>query len=179
MQYLVNHKHISCCPNKHVMTNSYAFTLKRGRPDNRRHYTHPWIYSSRVGAWLRLFIVPGIAVYYNRWVWRPKPGLEMKIEWTRGHARLIHAIKNVHQRQNGHAHPHPYFSWIMAWITTNQASIPSKNNVVGIQRTACHMACPRAKTSRLWWTFDLPRKRVRQHDQKLGFYGLRKSRLRA
>ena len=57
MRYLVNHTRISCCHKKHVITSSYAYTLKQGRAEKRRHHTHPWIYGSRVGAWLGTFSV--------------------------------------------------------------------------------------------------------------------------
>ena len=57
MRYLVNHTRISCCHKKHIITSSYAYTLKQGRAEKRRHHTHPWIYGSRVGAWLGTFSV--------------------------------------------------------------------------------------------------------------------------
>ena len=50
------HKQISCCHKKHI-TYSYAYTLKQGRAEKRRHHTHSWIYGSRVGAWHGLFSV--------------------------------------------------------------------------------------------------------------------------
>ena len=45
--------------------------------------------------------------------------------------------KNLHRRRKGHAHSHPSFSWHTGRITTNQASIRSKLDDVGVQRTAC------------------------------------------
>ena len=35
----------------------YAYTLNQGRAEKRRHHTYPWIYGSRVGAWLSPFSV--------------------------------------------------------------------------------------------------------------------------
>ena len=46
---------ILSCHKKHIITYSYAYTLKQGRAEKRRHHTHPWIYGSRVGAWLGPF----------------------------------------------------------------------------------------------------------------------------
>ena len=59
MRYLVNTtKKKSCCHKKHIIvTYSYAYTLKQGRAEKRRHHTHPWIYGSPVGAWLGPFNV--------------------------------------------------------------------------------------------------------------------------
>ena len=54
MRYLV--KNIT---NKfHVPTRKTSPTpLKQGRAEKRKHHTHPWIYGSRVGAWLGPFSV--------------------------------------------------------------------------------------------------------------------------
>ena len=66
MRYLVNvPQTISCCHKKHIITYSYAYTLKQGRAEKIRHHTHPWNYGSRVGAWLGPSSVY-IAVCYSR-----------------------------------------------------------------------------------------------------------------
>ena len=42
---------------RHIITYSYAYTLEQERVEKRRHHTQPWIYGSRVSAWLGPFSV--------------------------------------------------------------------------------------------------------------------------
>ena len=48
-----------------------------------------WLTCRRRLAWSFLCI----AVCYSRWVCRPKPGQQKKIDWTRPHACLVYTIK--------------------------------------------------------------------------------------
>ena len=138
MRYLVknitNKFHVAT-RNASSPTRTHTFWNKDA--EKRLHHTHPWIYGSRVGAWLGPFNVLQYATEDG--CGGQRPGKQQKIEWTRPHACLVHTIKNLHRRRKGHAHPHPSFSIHTGRITTNQASIRSKlDDVVGVQRTACY-----------------------------------------
>ena len=104
-------------------------------------------------------------------MWRPKPGQQKKIEWTRPHAFLVHTIKISSSSTKRPCSSPPKF--LVTYEPDN-----SKSSVYTFQIWWCWrpkdslLACLRATISRRRWTFYLARKRVCQNDKKLGFCGL-------
>ena len=159
-----------------MITYSYAYTLKQGHAEKRRHHTHPWIYGSRVGAWLGPFSVLQYATADGCGGQSP------------GNRR----------RSSEHDHMHAWYTIKKSSSTTKRpCSSPPKflvtygadNNKLSVYTLETWLCCwrpkdsllecLRSKISRRPWTFYLARKRVCQNDQKSGFCGLRKSRSRA
>ena len=111
MRYVAKHiaNKIACCRKKHIITYSYAYTLKQGRTESRRHHMHPWIYGSHVGAWIRPLRV--FAVCHTQ-----QMGVEAKARATEEDRVNTTTCmpgtydKKLYRRRKGHAHPHPRFS---------------------------------------------------------------------
>ena len=75
----------------------------------RREKKAPWIYGSRVGAWLGPFSVLQYATADG--CGGQSPGNRRRSsEHDHMHACLVHTIKNLHRRRKGHAHLHSSFS---------------------------------------------------------------------
>ena len=110
MRYLVNitNKFHVATRNTSSPLYSYAYPLKQGRAEKRRHHTHPWIYGSRVGAWLgpRSVLQYATADGYRG---QSPSNRRRSSEHDHMHAWYIR-LKNLQRRQKGHAHPHPSFS---------------------------------------------------------------------
>ena len=127
---------------------------------------HPWVYGSRVGAWLGPLSVLQYAI---------ADGCRGQSPGNRGSCEHDHMLawyirqKNLHRRRKGHAHPHPSFSRHTGRITTNQASIRIETWLCCWRPKDSLLACLRVNISRRRWSFYLARKRVCQNDQKLGF----------
>ena len=134
MRYLVNiQKWVSCCHKKHITTYSYAYTLKQGRAEKRRPDMHPWIYGSRVSAW----IGPFSALQYLQ-----QMGLEAKARATEEYrVNTTTCMPGTYDKKifidDVKAILIPtQVSWHTGRITTNHASIRSKLDDAGVERTA-------------------------------------------
>ena len=133
------HQKQSCCYKQHVITYSYVCTLEQRRAEKRRHRTHPWIYGSRVGAWLGPFRVLQYSTADGGGGQSPS-NRRRSSEPDHLHAWYVR-YKDLHRRRKGHARPHPCLSWHTKRITANQASTRSKVGDVGIERTAWSHVC--------------------------------------
>ena len=138
---------------------SHAYTSEQGHEETRRHHTHAWTYGSHDGAWLGPFSVRDrIAVFYSRWVWRPKPGQQKKIEWTRPHACLVHTIKKSSPTTKSNAHPHPRLFLVTYGAGNNKSSAYTLETWWCWCRKDSLLACQRAKISRRRWSLLLSEK---------------------